>query len=249
MVRTPIQTKRDQHYAGIAIPVHPESASPPYSEVLPVHRHREVPLSERNRRLEVASGGADQPSSAEPTDEVLVSRVCEGDTAALEALYSRYARVVYSFAVRIVGDGATAEEILQEAFVRTWRQAETYRTVRGTFASWLLSITHNLAIDELRRRQRRPQRVDGTDVHEVMNGLVDDAANVEEAAEAALLRERVGKALTTLPEAQRIAIELAFFQSMSQREIAAYLDEPLGTIKTRLRLGMQKLKDALADEA
>lgn len=206
-------------------------------------------MSERNRRLEIASGGAGDPSSVEPADEVLVSRVCEGDTAALEALYSRYARVVYSFAVRIVGDGATAEEILQEAFVRTWRQAETYRTVRGTFASWLLSITHNLAIDELRRRQRRPQRVDGTDVHEVMNGLVDDAANVEEAAEAALLRERVGKALATLPEAQRIAIELAFYQSMSQREIAAHLDEPLGTIKTRLRLGMQKLKDALADEA
>ncbi|HMM43600.1 MAG TPA: sigma-70 family RNA polymerase sigma factor [Thermomicrobiales bacterium] len=206
-------------------------------------------MSERARRLETVSGGADLASSAEPADEVLVSRVCDGDTAALEALYSRYARVVYSFAVRIVGDGSTAEEILQEAFVRTWRQAETYRTVRGSFASWLLSITHNLAIDELRRRQRRPQRIDGTDVHEVMNGLIDDAANVEEATEAALLRERVIRAMASLPEAQRLAIELAFYQSMSQREIAAYLDEPLGTIKTRLRLGMQKLKDALADEA
>lgn len=205
-------------------------------------------MSERARRLEAVSGGADLASSAEPADEVLVSRVCDGDTAALEALYSRYARVVYSFAVRIVGDGSTAEEILQEAFVRTWRQAETYRTVRGSFASWLLSITHNLAIDELRRRQRRPQRIDGTDVHEVMNGLIDDAANVEEATEAALLRERVIRAMASLPEAQRLAIELAFYQSMSQREIAAYLDEPLGTIKTRLRLGMQKLKDALADE-
>ncbi len=206
-------------------------------------------MSERARRLEMVSGDADVAESAGPADEVLVSRVCDGDTAALEALYSRYARVVYSFAVRIVGDGSTAEEILQEAFVRTWRQAETYRTVRGSFASWLLSITHNLAIDELRRRQRRPQRVDGADVHEVMNGLVDDAANVEEATEASMLRERVIRAMATLPEAQRLAIELAFYQSMSQREIAAYLDEPLGTIKTRLRLGMQKLKDALADEA
>lgn len=204
-------------------------------------------MSERIRRLEVA-GGDDLASSAEPADDALVSRVCAGDTSALEALYSRYARVVFSFAVRIVGDGPTAEEILQEAFVRTWRQAETYQTVRGSFASWLLSITHNLAIDELRRRQRRPKRVDGADVHEVMTGLVDDAANTEEATEAALLRERVGRALATLPDAQRVAIELAFYQSMSQREIAAYLDEPLGTIKTRLRLGMQKLKDALADE-
>lgn len=241
--------ERDQHHAGIAIRVHPYRLLPPYSEVPSLCRHRERPLSERARRLETVSGGADLASSAEPADEVLVSRVCDGDTAALEALYSRYARVVYSFAVRIVGDGSTAEEILQEAFVRTWRQAETYRTVRGSFASWLLSITHNLAIDELRRRQRRPQRIDGTDVHEVMNGLIDDAANVEEATEAALLRERVIRAMASLPEAQRLAIELAFYQSMSQREIAAYLDEPLGTIKTRLRLGMQKLKDALADEA
>ncbi|HQX63024.1 MAG TPA: sigma-70 family RNA polymerase sigma factor [Thermomicrobiales bacterium] len=205
-------------------------------------------MSERIRRLEVVSGDADRSTSAEPADEVLVSRVCDGDTAALEALYSRYARVVYSFAARIVGDGSTAEEILQEAFVRTWRQAETYRTGRGSFASWLLSITHNLAIDELRRRQRRPQRFDGADVHEVMDGLVDDAASVEEAAEAALLRERVGRAMASLPDAQRVAIEYAFYHSMSQREIAAHLGEPLGTIKTRLRLGMRKLKDALADE-
>ena len=113
---------------------------------------------------------------------------------------------------------------------------------------WLLSITHNLAIDELRRRQRRPQRFDGADVHEVMDGLVDDAASVEEAVEAALLRERVGRAMASLPDAQRVAIEYALYHSMSLREIAAHLGEPLGTIKTRLRLGMRKLKDALADE-
>jgi len=185
---------------------------------------------------------------AESADEELVRRVGLGDTAALEALYGRYARVVYSFAVRIVGDGQTAEEILQEAFVRTWTQAGTFRIVRGNYASWLLSITHNLAIDELRRRQRRPQRVDAVDGNDALFGLVDEATNVEEAAEASALRERVAQAMSRLPDAQRIAVELAFYRGMSQREIAAYLDEPLGTIKTRLRLGMQKLKDALVGE-
>jgi RNA polymerase sigma-70 factor (ECF subfamily) len=205
-------------------------------------------MSEKPRRISPAPRGIDHPVAVDSTDEELVRRVQYGDTAALETLYSRYGRVVYSFAVRIVGDGQTAEEILQEAFVRTWRQAETFRTVRGNYASWLLSITHNLAIDELRKRQRRPQRVDGVDISETLYGLVDEATNVEEAAEASALRERVAVALATLPDAQRIAVELAYFNGMSQREIAAHLREPLGTIKTRLRLGIHKLKDALAAE-
>lgn len=206
--------------------------------LVPLERRREPPALEPESRT--------PPTDA--SDEELVRRVGEGDTAALEALYSRYARVVFSFAVRIVGDGQTAEEILQEAFVRTWTQAGTFRTVRGNFASWLLSITHNLAIDELRRRQRRPQRADIGESGDALFGLVDEATNVEEAAASSILRDRVALALTTLPEAQRVAIELAYFQGLSQREIAARLDEPLGTVKTRLRLGMHKLKDALATE-
>lgn len=209
-------------------------------------------MSERQRRIVVSDDPQpelpDGPATVDSPDDELVQRVRNGDTAALEMLYSRYARVVYSFAVRIVGDGPTAEEILQEAFVRTWRQADTFRTVRGNFASWLLSITHNLAIDELRKRQRRPQRVDGVDISETLYGLIDETTNVEEAAEAGALRERVAVAMATLPQAQRVAVELAYFNGLSQREIAAYLDEPLGTIKTRLRLGMSKLKDALVDE-
>ena len=204
----------------------------------PLERRRETLVMERQAKA----------PPADASDEELVRRVGEGDTAALEALYSRYARVVFSFAVRIVGDSPTAEEVLQEAFVRTWTQAGTFRTLRGNFASWLLSITHNLAIDELRRRQRRPQRADAGDSGDALFGLVDEAANVEEAAETTVLRDRVALALATLPEAQRIAIELAYFNGLSQREIAAQLDEPLGTIKTRLRLGMHKLKDALASE-
>lgn len=184
----------------------------------------------------------------ERPDDDLVRRMAEGDVEALEALYSRYARAVYSFAVRIVGDGLVAEEILQEAFTRAWQQAGRFELARGTFPSWLLSITHNLAIDEVRRRQRRPQRADMVDISDVLRGEVDEAASVEEAAEASELRQRIRAAIDTLPKPQRQVIELAYFEGLTQREIAAFLGEPLGTIKTRMRLAMQKLKDALGTE-
>lgn len=194
------------------------------------------------RRLPALRRVADPAPPVETSDAELVHRVSLGDTAALEALYNRYARVVYSFAMRIVSDPMLAEEILQEVFVRTWRQADRFQRSRGNFGSWLLSITHNLAIDEIRKRQRRPQKSDSVDVSDALFGLVDEATNVEEAAQASALRMRIKTALLTLPEAQRDAIELAFFSGMSQREIAAHLDIPLGTIKTRMRLGLKKLR-------
>ena len=190
----------------------------------------------------------DSPAPVETSDTELVHRVSLGDTAALEALYNRYARVVYSFAMRIVGDPMLAEEVLQEVFVRTWRQADRFQRSRGNFGSWLLSITHNLAIDEIRKRQRRPQKSDSVDVSDALFGLVDEATNVEEAAQAGALRVRVKTALLVLPEAQREAIELAFFSGMSQREISSHLDVPLGTIKTRMRLGLKKLRQELETE-
>ncbi len=198
--------------------------------------------SQNVRRLPAMRRVADSPPPVETSDAELVHRVSLGDTAALEALYNRYARVVYSFAIRIVSDPMLAEEILQEVFVRTWRQADRFQRSRGNFGSWLLSITHNLAIDEIRKRQRRPQKSDSVDVSDALFGLVDEATNVEEAAQASALRMRIKTALLTLPDAQRDAIELAFFNGMSQREISAHLDIPLGTIKTRMRLGLKKLR-------
>lgn len=200
------------------------------------------------RRFPTLRRVPDPPDETNVSDAELVQRVSLGDTAALEELYSRYARVVYSFAVRIVHDGPLAEEILQEVFVRTWRQADRFKRSRGNFASWLLSITHNLAIDEIRKRQRRPQRSDAVDISDALYGLIDEATNVEEAAQARVLRDRVRVAMETLPEAQRVTIELAFFAGYSQREISAELDVPLGTIKTRMRLGLKKLKDELEYE-
>jgi RNA polymerase sigma-70 factor, ECF subfamily len=181
-------------------------------------------------------------------DEELVQRMSQGDVAALEALYDRYARAVFSFAVRIVRDARIAEEVLQEAFMRSWQQSGRFELTRGNYASWLLSIAHNLAIDELRRSQRRPQKADMVDITDVLRSEVDTTVNIEEAAEATELRGVIRTAMDALPEAQRRVIELAYFEGLSQREIAAFLDEPLGTIKTRMRLGMQKLKDLLAEQ-
>lgn len=170
-------------------------------------------------------------------DDELVQRMREGQVEALEVLYDRYARVVFSFAVRIVGDGLLAEEVLQERM-----------NARGSFPNWLLSITHNLAIDEIRKRQRRPQRADLVDIADVLRSEVDTTADVEETAEASELRERIRAAMATLPPAQQRVIELAYFEGLTQREIAALLNEPLGTIKTRMRLGMRKLKEVLGPQ-
>jgi RNA polymerase sigma-70 factor, ECF subfamily len=181
-------------------------------------------------------------------DDQLVQRMSEGDVDALNVLYDRYARAVFSFAVRIVRDGRIAEEVLQEAFMRSWQQSGRFELNRGNYASWLLSITHNLAIDEVRKSQRRPQRADMVDISDVLRSEVDTTVNIEEAAEASELRGVIRAAMDHLPEPQRRVIELAYFEGLSQREIAAFLNEPLGTIKTRMRLGMQKLKDVLAEQ-
>ena len=181
-------------------------------------------------------------------DEDLVHQMSDGDVDALEVLYDRYARVVFSFAVRIVRDGRVAEEIAQEAFMRSWQQSGRFELNRGNYASWLLSITHNLAIDELRKSQRRPQQADMVDIADVLRSEVDESVNIEEAAEATELRGMIRAAMDQLPVAQRRAIELAYFEGLSQREVAAFLNEPLGTIKTRLRLGMQKLRDLLHEQ-
>ena len=180
-------------------------------------------------------------------DDELVQRMSEGEVEALEVLYDRYARAVFSFAVRIVRDARIAEEVLQEAFMRSWQQSGRFEHSRGNYASWLLSINNNLAIDELRKIQRRPQRADMVDITDVLRREVDTTVNIEEAAEATELRGVIRRAMDQLPEAQRRAIELAYFEGLSQREIAAFLNEPLGTIKTRMRLGLKKLMVALEE--
>jgi RNA polymerase sigma-70 factor (ECF subfamily) len=182
------------------------------------------------------------------TDVDLIARVSEGDAKALEVLYDRYNRVVYSFALRIVADPQIAEELLQEVFFRAWQQGRAFRETRGAFVTWLLSITHNMAIDEVRKRRRRPQKADSEDPEMVLAGVPDSSQDVEDEVWLSSLRTTIESAMQQLPAAQRDAIELAYFQGLTQREISERLGEPLGTIKTRMRLGIQKLRDQLGDQ-
>lgn len=185
---------------------------------------------------------------AAASDTDLIGRASEGDAGALEVLYDRYSRVVYSFALRIVGDPQLAEELLQEVFFRAWQQGAAFRAARGTFVTWLLSITHNMAIDEVRKRRRRPQRADNEEPDAVFAAMPDEGQDVEEEVWLSSLRTLIAGALEQLPPAQREAIEMAYFQGLTQREISERLGEPLGTIKTRMRLGIQKLREQLGDQ-
>ncbi len=182
---------------------------------------------------------------AQETDADLCRMADAGDGRALEELYARYSRIVMSLALRMMADRAVAEELTQEVFFRAWKQAGAYREGKGSYATWLLRITHNMAIDEIRKRQRRPQRADLEDPVAAVANIVDGERSVEEHAWIGSLREEMVSALGTLPANQRVPIELAYFRGLTQREVAETLDVPLGTIKTRMRLGMRKLREEL----
>jgi len=178
-------------------------------------------------------------------DEDLMAGVSIGDSGALGMLYDRYGVAVYSLALRMLGDRLLAEELVQETFVRVWRQSSSYSRARGAAATWVLGIARNLAIDELRRRGARPNIADGNaDARlELVESGEDDPS---EQAYASIRHEEVTGALAQLPEAQRKVVELAYFGGLSQSEIAARLGDPLGTVKTRMRLGLEKLKNLLS---
>lgn len=193
-------------------------------------------------------------SKAEPipgglSDEVLATQAARGNSAALEALYDRYAPTVLGLTFKIVGDRAVAEDVLQETFWRVWKSADTYQSERGSFTSWLFRIARNLAIDAYRRRSTRPQRIpDGKDDVSVLEQVPDPAMDVADAAQANIQNSRIRLALASLPGVQRQVIELAYFYGMTRQEIAEATGEALGTIHTRARLGLQKLREELNTE-
>lgn len=179
------------------------------------------------------------------SDQALLERVAGRDSQALADLYDRYAPVALALAGRILGDRSEAEDVLQVVFTRVWTSAGRYDSAKGSPASWLLSWVRNGAIDRLRRRDAL-QRASLRAMGEAPAGHDGGHADHDGAAEE---RERLKQAVDSLPADQRQVIELAYFEGLSQTQIAQRLGEPLGTVKTRVRLGMNKLRQALPGEA
>jgi RNA polymerase sigma-70 factor (ECF subfamily) len=172
-------------------------------------------------------------------DEELIAPVVEGDAGAFAVLYERHARAAYSLAYRMMGEKQAAEDLVQDALLKVWRGAGSYRTERGSVRTWILSIVHNRGIDQLRSlaSRRRTQ------------GKVEASAPASQSSEAFAeawrntRRDQVREALGTLPPEQLKILELAYFSGYTHAEIAGLLGLPLGTVKGRMRLGLKKIKD------
>jgi RNA polymerase sigma-70 factor (ECF subfamily) len=180
-------------------------------------------------------------------DATLLGLIARSHADALSELYDRYSRLVFSLAVGLVGDHATAEEITLDVFARVWDRAATYRPEQAKVSTWLTSIARYRSIDELRRRGARSES-HSVPLAEVSSEAIPWVDSPEQAAELALQQQRVRAALADLPLDQREALGLAYFKGYTHREIAEALGQPLGTVKTRIRLAMQKLRQALLDE-
>ncbi|GBD13821.1 ECF RNA polymerase sigma factor SigK [bacterium HR24] len=171
-----------------------------------------------------------------------MAAVAQRDPRALEAVYDRYGSVVYSLARRLLGDPHRAEDVVQDIFLRLWDRPQLYVASRGQLLTWLLTLTRNRAIDQLRAQGRRQRFL------RAPAGAQVETQDPVEQAQWALERHQVLAALTHLPPEQREAIELAYFRGLTHREIAEATGLPLGTVKTRIRLAMQKLRAMLLEE-
>ena len=183
-----------------------------------------------------------------PSDEALLQRVQQRDTEALEALYDRHAQIVYNLIVHIVREPTIADELLQDTFWQIWQKAEEYRS-EGAPAAWFYRIARNRSLDRLRHQKARPQpaRTDNEVAEErLWTNLAATHGEVEGETNRAWNREKLQQALENIPVEQRLCLELAYFEGMSQRQIAEYTDTPLGTIKTRIRIGLEKLERLLS---
>jgi RNA polymerase sigma-70 factor (ECF subfamily) len=189
---------------------------------------------------EVAARGP-AGSDADRTDRIQMDRLARGDLGALDRLYEQYGAMAFSIAYRITRDRSAAEDVVQEAFLGAWRNAARYVDARGSVRTWLFSIVHHRAIDSIRRRRPTVELPDAEASLPDTLTLPDTWADVE----LRLDRESVRTAMGSISDVQREAIELAYFGGLTQTEIAARTGVPLGTVKGRLRLGLQGLRAAL----
>jgi RNA polymerase sigma-70 factor (ECF subfamily) len=179
-------------------------------------------------------------------DDTVIKLVVQAQTDALGELYDRYGRLVYSLAFGSTGDRAAAEEITQDVFLRVWQRASQYQADRGKVSTWITGIARNRTIDQFRRRASRPEQ-HSIPWEEIRPGTEPAANGPAQAAELKIERQRVCDALAELPTAQKEVLALAYFKGLTQDQIAEALGLPLGTVKTRVRLGMQKLRERLVE--
>ena len=169
----------------------------------------------------------------------MISLVAQGDAEAFATLYDRHSRPAYSLAYRMMGERQAAEDLVQDAFLKVWRSATSYRADRASVRTWLLSIVHNRGIDQLRSlasRRRTQEKVEASaPKSQPSEAFTESWRNSQ--------REQVREALNTLPKEQLKILELAYFSGYTHVEIAALLDVPLGTVKGRMRLGLKKIRD------
>jgi RNA polymerase sigma-70 factor, ECF subfamily len=197
-----------------------------------------------------------------PTDAELVQRVAGGDELALGELYDRHAHAVFRLAFRLVGDRQLAEEVLQETYLALWNRAELFKPAAGSLTAWLLTIARNRSVDRLRAAGRRPTQlpmsaVVGADERDdaaewtlaagTLIAAAQEIVDPQMALDQAWLKDTVRQALDGVPDAERRAIELAYYEELTQTEIAERLGWPLGTVKTRTRRALSRLRSVLAD--
>lgn len=172
-------------------------------------------------------------------DEDLLARIESGDADAFEVIYDRHSRVAYSLAYRLLGDRQAAEDLVQDAFLSAWRSADAYSPARGSVRTWLLSILHNRGIDRLRTRSAMTRRQDALEQMELRRPPAPDAAT--EGVER-VMADTVRRELGTLPQEQVEVLTLAYHGGFTHQEIAEMLQVPLGTVKSRMRLGLGRLR-------
>ena len=185
---------------------------------------------------------ASRRDANQPTDDALIGALAGRDLTALAVLYDRYGRVAYALAYGILGEPEAAEDVVHDGFLSAWRGAGSYRSERGNVRGWLLSIVHHRAVDVLRRKTTfRPAPLEVAEQRPADEDTAEEATrNVEHAT--------VRAALEALPQAQRRTIELAYFGGYTHVELAEIMGVPLGTVKGRMRIGLQKLRRALDRE-
>jgi RNA polymerase sigma-70 factor (ECF subfamily) len=188
----------------------------------------------------LASGSTENP------DQALLDRLVDGDLDALEGLYERYRTMAYSIALRITGEPATAEDVVQEAFLGVWRNAARYAEARGSVKTWLLAIVHHRAIDAVRRRRPTSELPEADSAAPTPEALT--LPDIWGEIEGGIDRDAVVAALGSISSAQREALELAYYGGLTQVEIADRLALPLGTVKSRMRLGLLGLRRILTGQ-